>query len=1591
MSIIVVSQSFAITTNDLLAMRKNYQIWSNGIPCGDINESNIGNSDQTQRLIYSESVSYALLSHVLSVKGENEAESKAFFDKYREFAKQKMLRSNEQEVYNWDCSDTFQQWIPLPEKMKDSLLSWRYVENIENTDRGGIIIQTENESTHCHTPGIFQDGSQVATDGDLLIAYALLLAYDRWHDVSYLDDAKALIYALREKAIYNFKSGEIIDFSNQGVVNKMFYGTFDDMNANGKIIVNNEQNNVMIWEGINNYVGFWHEPTLDLLNLDEIILSISGHTSGYAGVFFEIEDNSGEDENPGHIYITKQPVSLSASNNSVHLSKDDFIINPDYGKSGALDWSSIKNLSLKVQTQVPEYYPFYGEFGGSIQLNDYPSHYEWTGSMCYFGFDLIESRDYSKLTAIKMKISGTGYLELQLLSANNSNKKCQVNLTENSSEIVLNQNNFSGGDLQEIKKINFNGVNSIHAMLDYMLIEFSDGTSVRIAPSPAGPDYATVELQSIHIKLNSGQTSENDGCYLLSNAHGAPYINPSYFMPFAYKKFMEIDTTGAEKWKALLDNTYAVLEKSLHLTLHDMNQQEVVGNGQLFPNWFQLDPLSGRYVDISTQKSNNTVRGYIYGYDAFRTIAFLCMDYYYDKDIRAYELLRKIYPFFAESLNQHNKIFPTYKIDGTADNTDDYQYTSFGFYAVYLNLFNIMHDQNHIDQLLFMLENEHFQTDGDRGWVKSDNPLYPSGKTEYFMNFWTFFGNYFFDLHYDGPWSLQTVHFNPVWENAPYSRMKIWLKGVECLDLEPDDEIGIFDGNLCVGAGRVEKPVSKENPLIITCSKNDNDNSGFTNGNPILFRIWNHNNNNEISSEFIAPLFSTISDDTPFNETKTFQSLEDYQVVLKVGHTIQVTADSGGKISPAENILVSCHGNQSFKIIPDEHFYIDDVLIDGQSIGPVNEYTFQNMDETHSIMAKFGGVTYTIIFETEGNGTVIPPHIWVQSGSNIDLSKIDISILPGSCSKFSRWEGEVDGLSNVSKNLYIKAVFVPIEYRVTLEKGDGIILAENFYYSTIDPKSIDVECGQKACFGIFPKEGFHVENVIINNIAMPLQDNYICYEGYCFPKYCIDNIQQRMTISATYQNDPPDISPIDDQSITVNRMITIDFTVSDKEITDWELMPDDLVIEASSSNPSLIPNESIIIGGAEENRQLTISTLMDQTGTSEINITVTDKAGLSVSETFIVTVNLVEQTIPLTQGWNLFSPYLKPVNQSFEDIIQPLIENKALVKVIGTNKETMIVNNEWQHGLKQIDFRQGYYINVNKDISLTITGIPPTLPVSIDLLPGWNLIGYPCMYAQSIENIITPLIDSGHYIKMIDQRGIHDNNLSEIELFTPGKGYWIKIQTSPATLIIPDPLKTTDKRSKKQQTSCLFNNKESDKKTTHFTPVWKGNPYERMNLWLTDAPGIVLTAGDEVGIFDYTHCVGASVIPESFSKQNPCKIITSMNDGLQAFQKNGFVNSNLIRVRIWKKLNDKEIDFVIPVLYSISNERIVENRFQDKEDYFIKLIDPAAYLIFAMQTLSGIENTEEISSLINHKVDIKDLLYIFQRMVDLNTCRITRW
>jgi len=70
-------------------------------------------------------------------------------------------------------------------------------------------------------------------------------------------------------------------------------------------------------------------------------------------------------------------------------------------------------------------------------------------------------------------------------------------------------------------------------------------------------------------------------------------------------------------------------------------------------------------------------------------------------------------------------------------------------------------------------------------------------------------------------------------------------------------------------------------------------------------------------------------------------------------YTITASAGSHGSISPSGSITVNQGSNKSFTITPDTGYQIDDVLVDGSSVGAVSSYTFTNVTQDHTISATF--------------------------------------------------------------------------------------------------------------------------------------------------------------------------------------------------------------------------------------------------------------------------------------------------------------------------------------------------------------------------------------------------------------------------------------------------------------------------------------------------------------------------------------------------------------------------------------------------------------------------------------------------------------
>jgi len=99
---------------------------------------------------------------------------------------------------------------------------------------------------------------------------------------------------------------------------------------------------------------------------------------------------------------------------------------------------------------------------------------------------------------------------------------------------------------------------------------------------------------------------------------------------------------------------------------------------------------------------------------------------------------------------------------------------------------------------------------------------------------------------------------------------------------------------------------------------------------------------------------------------------------------------------------------------------------------------------------------------------------------------------------------------------------------------------------------------------------------------------------------------------------------------------------------------------------------------------------------------------------------------------------------------------------------------------------------------------------------------------------------------------------------------------------------------------------------THFSPNWTGSGFDHMNIniYLAKLDGVELEAGDEIGIFDGTNCVGVGTLSGTISLSNILDIAVSRDDG----SGNGYTPGNAITFKLFDNSNNLEVANV-PAIY----------------------------------------------------------------------------
>jgi len=118
--------------------------------------------------------------------------------------------------------------------------------------------------------------------------------------------------------------------------------------------------------------------------------------------------------------------------------------------------------------------------------------------------------------------------------------------------------------------------------------------------------------------------------------------------------------------------------------------------------------------------------------------------------------------------------------------------------------------------------------------------------------------------------------------------------------------------------------------------------------------------------------------------------------------TIAASAGTHGSISPAGSVAVVEGASSSFTIAPDADYEVDDVLVDGVSVGPVTEYAFPGVAADHTIVASFAApASVSVPYATDAELYRASPNPFVASvhfgyrvsgtAARVDIGVFDLS------------------------------------------------------------------------------------------------------------------------------------------------------------------------------------------------------------------------------------------------------------------------------------------------------------------------------------------------------------------------------------------------------------------------------------------------------------------------------------------------------------------------------------------------------------------------------------------------------------------------
>ncbi|MCL2435971.1 MAG: T9SS type A sorting domain-containing protein [Lentimicrobiaceae bacterium] len=251
--------------------------------------------------------------------------------------------------------------------------------------------------------------------------------------------------------------------------------------------------------------------------------------------------------------------------------------------------------------------------------------------------------------------------------------------------------------------------------------------------------------------------------------------------------------------------------------------------------------------------------------------------------------------------------------------------------------------------------------------------------------------------------------------------------------------------------------------------------------------------------------------------------------------TIIATADLNGTINPNGTIQVAWGDDQTFHAIANEGCELIDVIVNGESIGAINSYTFEDVRANGSIHAVFSKIVYPITTAViGGNGHIIPSAnpIMVVHGNSVTLTfvpdqgyTVNTVVIDNVPHPAAALAGTYT-FTNVTQAHDVVVTFKKLTYTITSTVTVG---------GFIDPAgTIFVTHGEHSPTYVFDAyEGYYISSVLV--------DGVVNHEAMANGIYRFFNVTANHTILVMFARDSYTIAATATQggSITPSGIVTV--------------------------------------------------------------------------------------------------------------------------------------------------------------------------------------------------------------------------------------------------------------------------------------------------------------------------------------------------------------------------------------------------------------------------------------------------------------------